>query len=224
MTKFIFASVSAVALMAAASFAPASAADIYRRDAAPSLKDGPVYMPAVWQGLYVGAHVGGEWGDLKFEDGRVKDKMSTSGAIGGGQVGYNFQRGAIVFGAEVDFGAMDLSGSKTVGNYRYESNSWAYADFTGRFGIATGNTLIYAKGGAAVLSDNDVDLWGWTAGAGVEHMLRPNWSVKLEYQHFDFGDEKYDISNGRTLSIEPVVDTVKIGVNYHFNRPADGLK
>jgi outer membrane immunogenic protein len=224
MKTFILASVSAVALMAAASATTASAADIYRRDAAPSLKDGPVYMPAMWQGFYLGAHLGGEWGDVKFQDGRTKDEISTSGVMGGGQLGYNVQRGALVFGAEIDFGGMDLTGKKTVGNTIYETNSAGYADFTGRLGIATGNTLIYAKGGAAVLADDDADLWGWTAGAGIEHMLRPNWSVKLEYQHFDFGKETYEVNTGRALTLEPVVDTVKIGVNYHFNQSAAGLK
>ncbi len=31
--------------------------------------------------------------------------------FGGGTVGYNMQRGALVFGIEADFGAMDLNGS-----------------------------------------------------------------------------------------------------------------
>jgi outer membrane immunogenic protein len=30
---------------------------------------------------------------------------------------------------------------------------------------------------------------GWTAGGGVEAMLMPNWSAKLEYLYVDLGDK-----------------------------------
>jgi outer membrane immunogenic protein len=34
-------------------------------------------------------------------------------------------------------------------------------------------------------------LLGWTVGAGAEYALSPAWSVKAEYQHFDFGKMSY---------------------------------
>ena len=34
-------------------------------------------------------------------------------------------------------------------------------------------------------------LVGWTAGAGAEYALSPSWSLKAEYQHFDFGKMSY---------------------------------
>jgi outer membrane immunogenic protein len=39
-------------------------------------------------------------------------------------------------------------------------------------------------------SHNDT-LLGWTVGAGAEYALTPAWSLKAEYQHFDFGKMSY---------------------------------
>ena len=39
--------------------------------------------------------------------------------------------------------------------------------------------------------DHGDTLVGWTAGAGAEYALSPSWSVKAEYQHFDFGKISY---------------------------------
>ncbi|WP_164125709.1 outer membrane protein, partial [Stenotrophomonas maltophilia] len=34
---------------------------------------------------------------------------------------------------------------------------------------------------------------GWTAGAGIEAMLTPNWSFKLEYLYIDLGRRTADL-------------------------------
>jgi hypothetical protein len=81
----------------------------------------------------------------------------------------------------------------------------ALGSLTARAGFATGpagRTLLYAKGGAAWLSEQiditsndllrpaaslDGSRWGWTVGAGVEQALAPAWSVKMEYDYANFG-------------------------------------
>ena len=73
-------------------------------------------------------------------------------------------------------------------------------------------------------------LWGWTAGGGIEYALSQEWSVKVEYQHFDFGstsfrhDGSFDIPGTPWRStlkgeaeISQTVDAVKVGVNFHLN-------
>jgi outer membrane immunogenic protein len=73
-------------------------------------------------------------------------------------------------------------------------------------------------------SCNQVWRSGWVAGAGVEKMFAPNWSVKLEYLHYDFGNKvNYTptILAGGLLTVPVNVlergDMVRVGVNYHFN-------
>ena len=59
-------------------------------------------------------------------------------------------------------------------------------------------------------------------------MIARNWSIKAEYLHFDFDTEK---GNQTSVTDPPIgfvyedlhdvqVDTVKVGINYHFNAPA----
>ena len=60
--------------------------------------------------------------------------------------------------------------------------------------------------------------WGYAAGAGIEWGFAPSWSAKVEYMHYGFGTMT---APALTLGTNPAVlglniDTVKIGVNYHF--------
>ena len=56
-----FVRLSAITIGALSVAAQVNAADLY---AGSGLKDSPVYAPA-WTGVYLGAHVGGAWADLK---------------------------------------------------------------------------------------------------------------------------------------------------------------
>jgi outer membrane immunogenic protein len=76
--------------------------------------------------------------------------------------------------------------------------------------------------------ENSETLVGWTAGVGVEYALTSNWSVKAEYQHFDFGTQSFDYSGkynfagslnselSGSTDVDYAVDAIKIGVNYRF--------
>ncbi|HXY58302.1 MAG TPA: outer membrane beta-barrel protein [Methylocystis sp.] len=75
---------------------------------------------------------------------------------------------------------------------------------------------------------------GWTAGAGVEWSLNPNWSVKAEYLYYDlgaptaeYGLHTYDLFPGFGGPGADVLTTrastrfdghiFRLGANYHFN-------
>ena len=109
-----------IGLLAAAA-APAIAADIpvKARPVAPVMA-APVYN---WTGLYIGGNVGGGWGRAEYQStanttffgdvgaGTAPFSHNTSGFIGGGQIGYNFQSGSFVFGVEAMFDYSDIKGS-----------------------------------------------------------------------------------------------------------------
>jgi outer membrane immunogenic protein len=126
----------------------------------------------------------------------------------------------------------------------------------GRVGyLATPTMLLYATGGLAY---GEADLnatyfspllspvlyqggsWlgttdlrtGWTAGAGVEWMFLPKWSVKAEYLYYDLGTANtanfgpvFYTSSAKTGSQFSTAgysapfngNVVRLGVNYHFN-------
>ncbi len=230
----------------------ANAADLYKGG---SLKDAPVFVPPpTWTGFYIGAHVGGAWGELKnnYSDNYYGDwygdswKNTNDGVFGGGTVGYNYQTGAFVLGFEADFGAIGFSNtSNYYGFYDYwtKQDSSFYADVTGRLGYAAGPALFYAKGGWAYLDNansfgfvgdasswyNNTSLDGWTVGGGIEYLWSPSWSVKAEYLYFDFGKNSHQgVYDGGYWSdrydSELTVNTFKVGLNYHFNNIYGPLK
>ncbi len=183
--------------------------------------------------------------------------FDTDGFIGGLQFGYNKQIDRLLLGVEVDLGSLGLEGDGkgkdllhpwSKKSVKFSSSGGFYGDFTGRVGLVRDQFLIYAKGGAAFLkADFSADyprqwwnnnptnfsesetLWGWTIGGGVEYMIRPNWSLKAEYQHFDFGDASFDtrvknkfcVTETEHVKFSPTVDAVTVGLNYHFQRDED---
>jgi opacity protein-like surface antigen len=173
---------------------------------------------------------------------------SASGVIGGGQIGYNWQANNVfngfVFGVEADFGGTGFS----VNHHPFNNAFWSdgvdsgfYADFTGRLGYAAGPALFYIKGGWAYFDGNNTlrdtgfygapysvcnnGLSGWTFGGGIEYKFAPNWSAKVEYLYYDFGnftENLYGVGfNGFDRDL--TVNTVKVGINYslgNFYQPA----
>ncbi|MBZ0211232.1 MAG: outer membrane beta-barrel protein [Hyphomicrobium sp.] len=174
---------------------------------------------------------------------------SFDSVFGGGTVGYNWQHKSLLIGIEGDVGYMDPDGegripSSTPPNYQALTlDSGLYADITARLGVTFDRTLVYAKGGYAYYDGEAMQattkpgyvptgtdsLSGWVLGGGVEHFFAPNLSLKAEYLHFDFDTESGYQTNVGDLS-SPIgyrfynwhdveIDTVKVGINYHFNAP-----
>ena len=197
-----------------------------------SIKDEPVpiYAPVFsWTGFYVGAQVGYGWGDSDFTDLITGDRFTfeQDGWFGGGFVGFNWQKDRFVFGIEGDANGADFSDSAVSGGpapFKLESNVDALYSIRGRIGLAHDRWLLFATGGWAwanvqneytdlagrITDDDTVD--GWTAGAGLEYAFTPNWTARVEYRHYDFGD--HVISSGFKQDLD--LDTVSVGVAYKF--------
>ena len=213
----------------------ANAADIYHRGG--SLKDepGPAIFPT-WAGLYVGGSVGYGWGDVSndftFCDLDCKDSDNMNGVVYGGRVGYNFQRGDIVFGAEASFNGTNMDGTTFDGDVK-DKLDW-YGTAVGRLGYAYGDMLFYGFGGVAwgnvkttVLGDDDdATHVGWTAGAGVERAITDRFSVRLEYSHVDLGSETVFKNSDFEDKVDASFNAVTVGVNYKLTgeRPLESLK
>lgn len=62
---------------------------------------------------------------------------------------------------------------------------------------------------------------GWTAGAGAEMMLSPDWSLKAEYLYVDLGERSFDAGSNTPIFFDTSADfheqVVHLGVNYHLN-------
>src|SRR5213593_3891764 len=101
MKRFLLAAVALVAV--AATGQTAIAADIPVK--APVMA--PVVVPWTWTGFYVGANAGYSWGSadttVTLPVGPAQlFGTEPSGWLAGGQIGYNWQAGNIVYGIEAD--------------------------------------------------------------------------------------------------------------------------
>jgi outer membrane immunogenic protein len=151
-----------------------------------------------WTGCYVGGNVGGGLTTTSAADtsGYNYGSLNAVGAVGGTQIGCDFQLGAFVFGVQ---GLLDGTGmTSSIGTVTNSSAIPWLATVTSRIGFTAMPTiLIYAKGGAAWVQDGltmttvatstpvsaGYTASGWTAGGGVEWMLVPHWSVFVEYDY-----------------------------------------
>ena len=77
--------------------APAAYADGMARRAA------PMEQPFSWTGLYVGGHAGLVTGDTQGSVPPFTTDYPVNGALYGGQIGYNWQHGRMVYGVEGSF-------------------------------------------------------------------------------------------------------------------------
>jgi outer membrane immunogenic protein len=201
----------------------AIAADLPARTYTKAAPIAPLYS---WTGCYIGANAGGgtdresfthinpDFGVLNFNTNFALGTQHATGAIGGGQIGCDYQIGSWVFGAQGLYDAASLKGSNHVvpgptdpqfpNIFDLNSRVSSIATATARLGYAIQpQLLIYAKGGAAWMrSDLSYAITGmgitnvytgvetrngWTVGAGLEYLITANWSVFAEYSHMDFG-------------------------------------
>ena len=206
----------------------ASAADY--RPPPPQQWVAPVFT---WTGFYVGVNAGVAWADSNndaifvppgtfgpgtgnFFVAGVGSNNNDATFTGGGQIGYNYQAGAWVFGVEADLQWADSDNNNNTGFVAVglpagfvfatanNGSEW-WGTVRGRVGYAWDRTLLYATGGFAYSgSGNDNNFCGgvgfgcgggddtrtgWTVGGGLEYAFTNNWTVKIEglYVNLDSG-------------------------------------
>jgi outer membrane immunogenic protein len=205
--------VSLLALVSAAAFAPAQAADLngkvstIQNDEEFGFRKPDVYD---WSGAYIGAHVGTAWGDVDFP--WDEESVEVEGTLAGLHLGFNHQFGRWVGGAEVSVSEGDV-GSDDDGP---EIDKLFLA--TLRLGYAFDRSLVYVKGGYASadvnLGDDDDTLSsserqaGLTLGAGFEYALTKGMIFGLEYNRVDLGSATHvglDGDDPVAVRVEPDV-------------------
>jgi outer membrane immunogenic protein len=247
MKKLLLTSSSLLALMAVA---PAFAADLPAQIPlkTPAIVPNPYFT---WTGCYLGGQVGGGWAHTEIADvppnnllignGVVPGSLTvnTSGFLGGGQLGCNYQFATNwMVGIEGDIVAANLSGNGNsllgvVTSIDVKTN-WV-GSATGRVGYTWNRALFYLKGGAAWAGDKyratdylgsylaaSETRSGWTLGVGLEWAFANDWSAKLEYDYYDFGNRSVNfvpvtsIFTATPESVDQRIQTVKLGINYRF--------
>jgi outer membrane immunogenic protein len=230
---------SALALLAMTSAAPGFAGSMSEPEATP--------VPAApapvtdWSGSYWGVTLG--YGTGSYDQGvsslsQGGPTVDVDGVMVGLRYGRNYQNGNQVFGFDMDL-STGIDGTAPVGT---SGTDWmcgsgecnvdikALLTARGRFGMTVGggDTLVYGAAGLAaakyeggifnsVQQGGSETAFGFTVGAGVEHMIRPNMSVFGEANYVDLGTLKFG-TNGGTERYDGVGDfvTARFGVNIKF--------
>jgi outer membrane immunogenic protein len=206
-------------VMSVAVTSAASAADLPRKAAPYS----PSYYAPTWSGFYAGVNAGYGWARWDAGTG-----TNMKGFLGGAQIGYNWQIGSFVLGAEGDIqysaqkSTEDLGGGVTA-----ETKIPWFGTARGRVGYAFDSIMIYGTGGAAwsnfkasasaagLTVSTETTKMGWTLGGGVEWMFMPRWSVKAEYLYIASGSTDLTVA-GVTASGKLKDQVARLGINYHF--------
>jgi outer membrane immunogenic protein len=244
MKKIIQTSTTAAAALLLTSFA--QAADLPQKAYVPA----PVMMAAMydWSGFYIGANGGygtsrNCWGFVPVAGAVIPDGChDQSGGVLGGQVGYRWQGGPVVFGLEAQGDWASLRSSHVSLNNPLLTDSSKVTGlglFTGQIGYAWNAALLYVKGGAATTRNSllqattlggiglnfaTANRWGGTVGVGFEYGFTPNWSAAIEYDRLFMGssNNSFSVPAGAAAAVNRIsqdVDLVTLRVNYRFGGP-----
>ena len=201
-----------------------------------------------WSGAYIG--INGGYGTSNSDINNIyfggfpspgdDGKLDMNGGLVGGQLGYNYQTGNIVFGLEADLDYANLKGNHLFefgGNpVNLDGELSSIGTVRVRFGYAIDNLMIFATGGFAygsthaaltsivppvITASASKSYTGYTVGGGVEYGLSKNWTAKAEYLYADFGKRSNTYVFTNDIA-EAVADTslksniIRVGLNYKF--------
>ncbi|MBV9533768.1 MAG: porin family protein [Bradyrhizobium sp.] len=228
-----------VALGVLALKGPAVAADV-------AVKAPPVAPPLYdWSGFYIGGFGGYAFGNHNLNNAlgpagfaNFTVNWESHGPFGGGEIGYNWQSGSLLFGLEADGAATNINGGDNfaltngLGNGIDDANKLKWvATLRARGGITVDRLLLFFTGGWAV-GDIDhtntslgagVDKFsnhrnGLTAGGGLAYAITNNLIGKIEYRYYDLGTYHRDNPTNGVLpyNVANTYSTVLLGLDFKF--------
>ena len=214
--------VGIAALLAIGANIPAHAADMAVKAPPPA----PAPPPYDWSGLYVGANFGGAWssGSLDIPGNNFYGGLTEF--VAGGQVGYNFQAGHLLFGVEGDFDGATFSHPALPGPTLGSVSDHWIGTAAGRAGFAADRWLIYGKLGGGWVHSSAIGNFsgqsfsgsntsgGWLAGAGLEYGFKSHWTVRLEYDHLSLAG--WTSPTIPAIALNRDLQMVTAGISYKF--------
>jgi outer membrane immunogenic protein len=209
----------------------------------------PVYD---WTGVYVGVFGGGGFGNHNVNNGtgttpfaNFTANYSSQGALGGGEVGYNWQSGNYLVGIEGDLfwsgikgndASQVFNGAFPITSVDADNLRWG-GTLRVRGGFTVDRWLMFFTGGYAfgdiqhTNTDpvNGVDRFtvhanGLTAGGGIAYAITNNILTKIEYRYYNFNAYTRTgnplTPNGQLpYSTDSTYSVVTIGLDFKFGGP-----
>jgi outer membrane immunogenic protein len=232
---------TAISLGVLGLMSPALGADLPIYTKAPAAA-APMYD---WSGFYVGVFGGGGVGNHNLNNAlgpagfaNFTVNYESKGALGGGEAGYNWQSGNIVFGVEGDAFWSSFKGddaAQALGAIDSTKLRWG-ATLRGRGGIAVDRLMLFFTGGWAYgeFLHTDTDLVnglgidqftanrsGLTAGGGITYAITDSLIGKVEYRYFDFGRyvRAAPLNGQLPYTVDNTYSVVTLGLDFKFGGP-----
>ena len=233
MKRILFTTASLCALGLAS---PALAADLPIYGKAPAIS-APAYD---WSGFYVGVFGGYGFGNHNLNNATgpgapfapFTANYDSQGALGGGEIGANWQSGNIVVGIEATGFGADIKGGDNFALGWDDSTKLRWGGtLRGRGGIAVDRLLLFFTGGwgyGALTHTNTnpgvgVDQFkvtrsGLVAGGGIAYAITENLIGKIEYSYLDLGTFHRDAPTNGVLpyTVANTYSVVTVGLDFKF--------
>lgn len=192
-----------------------------------------------WDGFYAGVGVAHttyshSLTDIDYDWFGGTFTESTSSLTPSVYFGINFSNENVVYGLEADFRYAEM-GTDTFyaqDDFRQDEFNHSYS-LRARLGVTSGSSLLFFTAGAAQMDVSHSwyeiadlpDSWpkkgnykiGRAFGAGIEHKVGDNLSVRAEYQNVALpGDTRLNNSQGNRFEFEDEYEAVSVGATFHF--------
>jgi outer membrane immunogenic protein len=198
-----------------------------------------------WSGFYIGGYGGYGFNNQNLNNAlgpagfaNFTTNWETHGAFGGGEAGYNWMMGNILFGIEGDAAGTNIQGRD---NFALtDVNGAPMDDFNKlkwvgsirvRSGIAVDRLLLFFDGGWAfgdithtnTVAGGAVDQFtvsrsGLAAGGGIAYAVTDNLIGKIEYRYYDLGTYHRftPLNTALPYSLANTCSTVLLGLDFKF--------
>jgi outer membrane immunogenic protein len=187
-------------------------------------------LPISWTGFYASLEGGYAWDGTIVYIGPWNKGFGDTGFFGGGNVGYNYQFGSFVLGAQAEYNIAGIEGDSYAYPYRVTAKVDGFGSVDGRAGVTFGPALVYAIGGFSVgdVRHTISPVWsyvtyaysstqtGWDIGGGVEYKFTNNISGFAEFRYYDWGSKHFSDFNYVYHKVDQTLATVRIGLTYSF--------
>ncbi|WP_371168541.1 outer membrane protein [Aliiroseovarius sp. 2305UL8-7] len=196
---------------------------------------------AYWEGAYVGATIGYNFGNRDrigitspIEPDFRLGNFFNEGWAGSLRAGYRWQTGRWVFGPEIAIEGGKIEDSVRFEDYRGNTklNHAFSLRLKGGRAVPVFNSIVYGTIGVTRGSfdydligtgpygtidfDDGFSANGYILGFGIEHPLTKRLSVTGEYEYVNYGKTELTDSLGNVTVATPLFHNVKVGLNLRF--------
>jgi outer membrane immunogenic protein len=227
MSHVLFARAGLAMAIAAATLAPAAAADLYGQQPPPPSTGYNSYASPVanWAGAYLGVTPG-------YSLGSVKNNVPGVGSIrnnfNGADIGIYGGVNAviannIIVGGEADINISDQRQTQVNAGNVYKTSSWWNGSIRARAGMGMDRYMPFVTAGLA-FSDNTLNVngasdskgqVGWALGAGMEGFVTDRIVVRGEFIYEGFGTQTHNVA-GTSIGTNASSGILRIGAAYKF--------